>query len=57
MGAKSLMSGVRVVGALAETDGAHLGGGTDGFGEAAADCFNACDESGRDGSHAGDHDA
>jgi hypothetical protein len=46
-----------VIGALAEADGAHLRGGTDGFGEAAADSFYACNECGGDGSHAGDHDA
>ena len=45
-----------VVGALAETDGAHLRERTDGLGEAAADGFDAGDERGGDGSHAGNHD-
>ena len=43
--------------ALAEADSAHLGERADGFGETAADGFNACDESGGDGSHSGNHDA
>ena len=46
-----------VVGALAEADGAHLGDGADGLGEAAADGFYAGDEGGCDGSHSWDHDA
>ena len=45
------------VGALAETDGAHLRGRADGFGEATADRFYARDEGCCYGSHAGDHDA
>ncbi len=45
------------VGALAETDGAHLRGRADGFGEATADSFYAGDEGCSYGSHAGDHDA
>ena len=49
--------GGAVVGALAEADGAHLGGGADGFGEAAADGFYSGDEGGCYGSHAWDHDA
>ena len=43
-------------GALAETNGSHLRGGTDGLGEAATNGFDAGDERGSDGSHAGDHD-
>ena len=48
-----LDEGGAVVGALAEADGAHLGDGADGLGEAVADCFYAGDEGGGDGSHAG----
>ena len=46
-----------IVGAFAEANGAHLRGGADGFGKAATDGFNAGDEGGGDGSHAGNHDA
>ena len=49
--------GAAGVGALAETDGAHLRGGADGFGEAAADSFDAGDKCSGNGSHAGNHDA
>ena len=46
-----------VVGALAEADGAHLGHGADGLGEASANSFDAGDERGCDSAHSRDHDA
>ncbi len=44
-------------GALAQADGAHLGQRTDGAGDSFANGFHAGDKGGRDGAHAGNHDA
>ncbi len=56
-GGEVLDEGGAIVGALAEADGAHLGGGANGLGKASADGFDTGDQGGGDGSHAGDHDA
>ena len=56
-GTKSLISGVRVVGALAEADGAHLGQRADRLGESVADRFHAGDQRGGHGAHADNHDS
>ena len=56
-GGEVLNEGGATIGALAETDGPHLGDGADGFGEALADGFYAGDKGGSDCPHAGDHDA
>ena len=49
--------GRAAVGALAETDGSHLGEGADGVGDSLAYGFDACHERGGNGAHAGDHHA
>ena len=56
-GNKIFDEGRFVVGALAETNGAHLRERTNGLGETAADRFNTGDHRGGDGAEANDHNA